>query len=87
MKVLVADDNRVSRLLLERILRNLGYDPVLTENGRSAFAAIVREEIPLLVTDWNMPEMDGLELCRRLRAPSRRVYTYVILHDQARRRR
>lgn len=79
MKVLVADDNRVSRLLLERILRNLGYDPVLTEDGRSAFATIVREEIPLLVTDWNMPEMDGLELCRRLRAPSRRVYTYVIL--------
>ena len=41
MKVLVADDNRVSRLVLERILRNLGYDPVLTENGRSALTSIV----------------------------------------------
>lgn len=79
MKVLVADDNRVSRVLLESILCSLGHEPVLTENGREAFARIVREEIPLLVTDWNMPVMDGLELCRRLRAPSRRVYTYVIL--------
>jgi DNA-binding response OmpR family regulator len=79
MKVLVADDNRVSRLLLEKILGDLGYEPVLTENGRAALSWIVREEIPLLVTDWNMPEMDGLELCRRLRVPSRRVYTYVLL--------
>jgi len=79
MKVLVADDNRLSRVVLERILRTLGYEPVLTENGRSALTAIVREEIPLLITDWNMPDMDGLELCRRLRLPSRRVYTYAIL--------
>jgi phosphoserine phosphatase RsbU/P len=79
MKVLVADDDRVSRLLLQSILGKLGYEPVLTENGRSALRIIVREEIPLLITDWNMPDMDGLELCRRLRAPGRRAYTYAIL--------
>jgi phosphoserine phosphatase RsbU/P len=79
MKVLVADDDRVSRTVLDRILRKLGYETVLTENGRAALAALIREEIPLVVTDWNMPDIDGLELCRRLRAPNRKVYTYVII--------
>ena len=79
MKVLVADDDLVSRKILDVVLRKLGYEPVLTENGREALAAIMREEIPLLVTDWNMPDIDGPELCRRLRAPGRKVYTYVIL--------
>ena len=79
MKVLVADDDLISRTILDRILRKLGYEPVLTENGRAALAAIMREEIPLLVTDWNMPDIDGPDLCRRLRAPGRKVYTYVIM--------
>lgn len=79
MKVLVADDDRVSRTVLDRVLRKLGYEPILTENGRAALAALVREEIPLVVTDWNMPDIDGLELCRRLRAPGRKVYTYAII--------
>ena len=79
MKVLAADDDLVSRTILEKILRKLGYEPVLAENGRVALGHLVREEIPLLVTDWQMPEMDGPELCRRLRSPDRKVYTYAIL--------
>ncbi len=79
MKVLVADDDLVSRIILDKVLRRLGYDPVLTANGREAMARIEREEIPLLVTDWKMPDVDGLELCRMLRAPGRKVYTYVVL--------
>jgi CheY-like chemotaxis protein len=73
MKVLVADDDSVSRTILDKLLRRLGYEPVLTANGREAMAQIVREEIPLLVTDWQMPDIDGLELCRSLRAPGRKV--------------
>jgi DNA-binding response OmpR family regulator len=79
VKVLVADDDVVSRTILDKILRRLGYDPVLTANGREAMAQILREEIPLLITDWHMPDIDGPELCRRLRAPGRKIYTYVIL--------
>lgn len=79
MKVLVADDDLVQRTILDKLLRKLGYEPVLTANGREAMAQIVREEIPLLVTDWQMPDIDGPELCRRLRAPGRKVYTYAIL--------
>lgn len=78
-RVLVAEDDRVTRAILDRVLRTLGYQPILTENGRAALTALVRDEIPLLVTDWNMPDLDGLELCRRLRAPQRKVYTYVIV--------
>ena len=79
MKVLVADDDVISRTVLENVLRRLGYEPTLTANGREALARIQREEIPLLITDWQMPDIDGLELCRRLRAPGRKVYTYAIL--------
>src|SRR5947208_4265837 len=57
MKVLVADDDVVSRTILDKLLRKLGYEPVLTANGREALAQIVREEIPLLVSDWQMPDI------------------------------
>ncbi len=69
MKVLVAEDSEVQRKFLAMVLQQLGYDPVLTNNGRQALACITREEIPLLISDWQMPDMDGLELCRRMRAP------------------
>src|SRR5258708_16101279 len=79
MKVLVAEDDAIARTLLGKILQTLGYQPILTVNGREALACIRREEIALLVTDWQMPDIDGPELCRRLRAPSRKAYTYIIL--------
>ena len=79
MKVLVAEDSATQRAMLRVVLQKLGYEPVLTSNGREAMACIQREEIPLLITDWQMPDIDGLELCRRLRAPHRKVYTYIIL--------
>jgi DNA-binding response OmpR family regulator len=79
MKVLIADDDAVARTLLESLLRRAGYEPIPVKNGREALAHIHREEIPLLITDWQMPDIDGPELCRRLRAPGRKVYTYVIL--------
>ncbi len=79
MKVLIADDDPVARAVVEKIVRARGYEPVLAAGGRAAMAAIMKEEIPLLVTDWSMPDLDGLELCRRIRAPHRKAYTYVIL--------
>jgi DNA-binding response OmpR family regulator len=79
MKVLVAEDDAVPRTLLGKILERLGYEPILTVNGREALARVQREEIALLITDWQMPDIDGPELCRRLRAPNRTAYTYIIL--------
>lgn len=79
MKVLIAEDEAVSRAALEEMVRDLGYEPVVVTGGRAALATIMREEVPLLVTDWTMPDLDGIELCRRLRDPGRRVYTYVLV--------
>ena len=79
MKVLIGDDDPVSGAIVENIVRKRGYEPVAVDGGRAALAQLLREEIPLLVTDWSMPDVDGLELCRRLRAPNRTIYTYVLL--------
>jgi len=79
VRVLVADDSVTQRTIIGSVLQKLGYESVLTTNGREALACIQREEIPLLVSDWQMPDIDGPELCRRLRAPNRKVYTYIIL--------
>ncbi len=79
MKVLVAEDSAVQRAFVGNLLQRLGFEPVLTENGREALACIQRQEVPLLVSDWQMPDLDGPELCRRLRAEGRRAYTDIIL--------
>jgi sigma-B regulation protein RsbU (phosphoserine phosphatase) len=79
MKVLIVDDDPVGRAIVEAIVRKRGYEPVVVDGGRAALAAIAREEIPLVITDWNMPEIDGIELCRRLRTANRKVYTYVLI--------
>ncbi len=82
MKILVADDSRVSRNLLRSILEELDFEVLVAENGLEAWNIFQREEISLLISDWEMPEMDGLELCRRVRtaaAASRPGYTYIMM--------
>jgi len=80
MKILIAEDDPVSRYVLEAMLKNWGYDLVVTANGLEAWNALQSEEAPqLAVLDWMMPGMDGVDVCRRLRqlAPARP--TYIIL--------
>ena len=81
MKILVADDSRVSRNLLRSILEELDFEVLVAENGLEAWNTYQREDISLLISDWEMPEMDGLELCRRVRASaaSRPGYTYIMM--------
>lgn len=79
MNVLVADDDSVSRLLLGGTLKKFGHAVVATENGREAWATFQREHFPILISDWVMPELDGLELCRLIRSEQRAKYTYIIL--------
>jgi two-component system cell cycle response regulator len=79
MKVLIAEDDMVSGLVLERTLQRWGYDVIKTKNGEEAWAQFQAEPVPLVITDWMMPETDGLELCSRLRALQQEHYTYVIL--------
>jgi phosphoserine phosphatase RsbU/P len=69
MRVLVADDERVSRRMLETILTEWGYDVQTVSDGLAAWEVLRREDAPpLAILDWLMPELDGPEICRRVRA-------------------
>jgi phosphoserine phosphatase RsbU/P len=78
VRVLIAEDDPVSRRILERLLRKWGYDVLVTTDGDEAWVALQSAAAPdLAVLDIMMPKMDGIEICRRLRAINRR--TYIIL--------
>ncbi len=79
MKILIAEDDAVSRLILEKTLTNWGHATVSAETGGQAWANYRAGEFRLVISDWMMPEIDGLELCRKIRSLDRRDYTYVIL--------
>lgn len=79
MNVLIAEDDSVTRLLLSAALRKLGHDVRQAENGRDALAAWEESHPSLVISDWMMPDIDGLELCRRVRAGERADFTYIIL--------
>lgn len=71
-KALVVDDSRAVRMLLARSLKQLGYEVQEAANGREALEVIEagNSEIKLVLADWNMPEIDGMELLRRVRQNS-----------------
>jgi two-component system, chemotaxis family, chemotaxis protein CheY len=71
MKILIADDSRVMRQIVTRTLRQAGFDGhdlVEASDGAQAYDAAVNEKPDLVLSDWNMPEMTGVEVLRKLRA-------------------
>jgi CheY-like chemotaxis protein len=79
LKILIAEDDATSRLVMEAVLRKAGHEVVATENGRQAWDVWRAGCCPVLLTDWQMPELDGLQLCRAIRQRGGTGYTYVIL--------
>ena len=79
MKILIAEDDTASRLLFAATLKRLGHAVTAVENGHEAWEAWIREEHSLLISDWIMPDLDGLQLCRMIRAEPGLQYTYIIL--------
>ena len=79
MRILIAEDEQATRMRLERNLEKMGYQPTVAENGAQAWELFQEGDFALVLTDWMMPEMDGLELVRRIRASQRDAYTYVIM--------
>ena len=80
MKALIADDDRASRLLLERAVARWGYEVVSCGDGAAAWRALNAPDAPrLAILDWMMPGMSGPELCQRLRRKPRDDYIYVLL--------
>jgi len=82
MQVLIAEDDRTSRNLLEVVLKRLGYRVLSVNDGHAAWEVLQRPDAPkLVILDWMMPGMEGIDICTRLRQMSdpEAVYTYVIL--------
>jgi two-component system chemotaxis response regulator CheY len=80
VKVLIVEDDPVSRRLLEVFLVKWGYDVKSTRNGIEAWQLLHEPKAPsLVISDWMMPGMDGLELCRKIRDMERPEYTYFII--------
>ncbi len=79
MKVLIAEDEAVSRHLLQVYLQLWGHEVAAAANGAEAWRLFQEQEFPLVLSDWVMPEMDGLELIRHIRASAAGAYVYIIL--------
>jgi putative two-component system response regulator len=79
MKVLVVDDDPVTCELVVEDLRHFGYDVTAATNGKEAFDLVRTGRYHLVVSDWQMPEMNGLDLCREIRKRNWAGYIYVIL--------
>jgi sigma-B regulation protein RsbU (phosphoserine phosphatase) len=79
-RVLIAEDDPVSCLVLERTLRGWNYEVVVTRTGTEAWEALLADGAPrLAILDWMMPGLEGPEVCRRVRALARPIPTYLIL--------
>jgi diguanylate cyclase (GGDEF)-like protein len=80
MRILIAEDDVTSRLLLKRVLENWGYDVTATTDGSEALQALQAEDAPrLAILDWMMPGMDGVDVCRRVRSRETLQPPYIIL--------
>lgn len=79
MRILIAEDDAVSRLILQRAVQKFGHDCLLAADGAAAWDLFQDNEVDVVISDWMMPGLDGLELCRRVRADQRAGYPYFIL--------
>ena len=67
MFILLAEDSPTERLLVERLLSNLGHEVVTAQDGDEAWALFLERRPDVIISDWNMPNCSGLELCKRVR--------------------
>jgi DNA-binding response OmpR family regulator len=80
MRILVAEDNLVFQWGLRSMLTQWGYDVVVASDGEEAWRLLQDEEGPrLAILDWLMPGLDGIEVCRRVRASNQISYTYILI--------
>lgn len=79
MKILAVEDDTVARMVLRKALDTLGHEVIEAGNGEEAWQRLNQEPVRVVVSDWLMPKMDGLELCRQIRARAGAEYLYFIL--------
>jgi len=79
MKILVAEDEPVTRKTLSRILHDFGYEVLSASDGKQAWDILQKDYIRMVISDWEMPEMDGVALCRKVRSIDYPGYVFFIL--------
>lgn len=79
MRILIAEDDFVSEKILQLTLEREGHEVVVARNGTEAWEAFDKEPVRVVVSDWMMPGLDGLEFVQKIRARPATDYTYVIL--------
>jgi sigma-B regulation protein RsbU (phosphoserine phosphatase) len=79
MRILIAEDEAISRHVLQSVLKKWGYEVVATDNGQSALEILEAPDPPeVALLDWSMPVLDGLTVCKRVRAQERVDPSYII---------
>ena len=78
MRILVAEDDTTSRLIIEAAVTSLGHECIVATSGEEAWRLFETADVEVVISDRMMPGMDGLELCRRVRASNKDIYTYFI---------
>ena len=79
MKILIVDDDDISLSILESALNEAGFETQTAPDGRSALKMLLEYDIKMVISDWEMPNMDGLRLCREIRRQAATGYVYTIL--------
>jgi two-component system, cell cycle response regulator len=79
-RILIAEDDPVSRRVLQTFLLKWGYEVIIAEDGTQALAILERQDFPrLAVLDWMMPGLEGTQVCERIRKEHNRAYVYILL--------
>lgn len=80
MKFLVVDDSQTMRRIVTNALKSIGYDDIVeAEDGKDAFAKLYTDKFDFIITDWNMPNMNGLELTKAVRSGEEQFNSLPIL--------
>lgn len=80
MRILIADDDPFTSKLMSKVVKNLGYDCIITHRAEDALSLLLSDNAPkMALIDWVMPEMTGVELCKKVREDKNSAYKYLIL--------
>ena len=78
MRILIVDNDPTTRRLVSHAVGILGHEPITACDGSDARDKFLAEWFPVIITDWEMPEMSGIELCRQVRGAELPIYTYIL---------
>lgn len=79
MDILIVEDDKVTSKLLEKTLEKNEHNVVLADNGQTAWELFKKQSFDIIITDWMLPEMDGITLCKKIRKEKSEKYTYIIM--------